>query len=293
MKTLPLSVLFYEGPMARAYLEMISRAGFKVEAVIRMVPKPGMLARLLPRGMRGEMLAYRQEKRANHWPRVLAGQFPALCQEMTSKIEATLDLGEGFIAALRSGRDLSEYGPVETIEVDNLKDPELVRALAAKSQHPVLFTGGGLLPPAVFEVDGLRLLHVHPGYLPDVRGADGLLWSTLVRGRPGVSAFVMAPGLDEGDLLLAMETAPLQFEIPPGEFPGDRDLYRMAYSYYDPVLRVYALRQLLPSLEAGVAPTGTPQDTAAGRTYHFMQGRLRHSALARLFRRTDDVLAAR
>ena len=35
MKTLPLSVLFYEGPMARAYLEMISRAGFKVEAVIR------------------------------------------------------------------------------------------------------------------------------------------------------------------------------------------------------------------------------------------------------------------
>ena len=59
----------------------------------------------------------------------------------------------------------------------------------------------------MFEIPGIRLIHVHTGFLPQVRGADVLLWSLLVRGRPGVSAFFMTPGLDDGDVLAARETA--------------------------------------------------------------------------------------
>ena len=291
MKILPLTVLFHEGPMARAYLEIMRREGFKAQTILRMVPAPGPLARWLPGGFRRSMSAMRNEKLANHWPRVLAERFPGLCREMTDRIEGAFRLGDGFIAALRGGGEIAAYAEtVHDIELRGLKDPALPQHLGRYVQTPILFTGGGILPPAVFAVPGIRLLHVHPGYLPPVKGADGLLWSTLVRGRPGASAFLMAPGLDVGDLLDASETEPLTFDIPEGERPGDDDLYRLVFSFYDPVLRAHALRALLPLLESGSELVGTPQNEAEGLTYHFMEARMRHRALARLFRK-DEALS--
>lgn len=284
MKTLPLTVLFHEGPMARAYLEAIHRAGFRVQTILRMVPAAGPVSRWLPGSLRRRMAAIGNEKRANHWPRILAERFPGLTRNMASQIEQAFDLGDGFIAALRDGREIDDYAQtVHDIELRGLKDERLLFHLGAHTQTPILFTGGGILPPAVFNVPDIRLLHVHPGFLPHVKGADGILWSTLVRGRPGVSAFLMAPGLDVGDILDAAETAPLVFQIPDDETPEDDDLYRMVFSFYDPVLRAHRLRALLPLLASGAELAGTPQNQAEGLTYHFMETRMRRQALKRLF----------
>lgn len=291
MKTLPLAMLFHEGPTARAYLEIMRREGYRVRTILRIVPAPGPLARWLPGSLRRRMSAVGNEKRANHWPRVLADRFPGLCRAMTGRIESAFELGDGFIDALRDGREIDAYAEtVHDIELHGLKDHRLPRHLGDHRETPILFTGGGILPPAVFKVPGVRLLHVHPGYLPHVKGADGLLWSTLVRGRPGASAFLMAPGLDVGDVLDASETEPLTFEIPEGEKPDDGDLYRMIFSFYDPVLRAHKLRALLPLLESGSEPVGTPQNVAEGTTYHFMEARTRHRALARLFGKDEATL---
>src|SRR6185436_8740250 len=102
------------------------------------------------------------------------------------------------------------------VRANTYRDPSVVDALRDAGAGTVLFTGGGIVPPAVFEIPGVHIVHVHTGFLPHVRGADVLLWSLLTRGRPGVSAFLMTPGLDDGDVLAAKELPPLSVALPPG-----------------------------------------------------------------------------
>ncbi|WP_375202113.1 formyltransferase family protein [Hyphococcus sp.] len=284
MKTLDLTVLFYEGPTGRAYLEMLRRNGFQVKKIIHMVPRPGGISKLLPKGVRANMSAARQDQLANHWPRALAKHYPGLVGDITEKLEAAFDLGDGFFEALRAGPDLSPYSDnIEMLEIENFKDPAFLEALKAEPESLILFSGGGILPPAAFDIPQIRFLHIHPGYLPHVRGADGLLWSSLVRGRPGVSAFIMQPGLDVGDLVAALETEPLRFMAAETEVPDNQALYRMVFSYYDPILRAVALRSVLDKLENAAALAGAPQDMTEGVTYYFMAPLTRATALKRLF----------
>jgi len=126
---------------------------------------------------------------------------------------------------------------------------------------------------------------VHTGFLPHVRGADVLLWSLLVRGRPGVSAFTMTPGLDDGDVLAAWETEPLTVDLPAGDRPDDETLYRAVFSFVDPLLRAELLvRDVLDTDRDLTALRGDPQDLRTGVTFHFMHPTVRGRALAALFR---------
>lgn len=68
-----------------------------------------------------------------------------------------------------------------------------------------LYTNGGIVPEALLNADGLRILHMHPGVVPHMRGSDCFLWSSIVRGRPGVSCFYMSAGIDEGHLIQTLE----------------------------------------------------------------------------------------
>ena len=171
------------------------------------------------------------------------------------------------------------------VPAESYRSERLVAELAAIAPATVLFTGGGIVPKSVFAIAGLTLVHVHTGFLPHVRGADVLLWSLLVRGRPGVSAFTMTPGLDDGDVLAARETAPLTVDLPAGERPDDETLYRSVFSFIDPLLRAELLvRDVLDTDRDLTVLRGEPQDLTTGVTFHFMHPTVRGRALATLFR---------
>jgi hypothetical protein len=290
MTSLPLTVLFHEGPTGRAYLEMLHRCGRRPQKIIHMLPAPGLLGRLTPRGIRASGLAAKREKSANHWPRVLAKQYPGLTLEMTRTIETAFDLGDGFLQAIRSGVGLERYSDqVETAEMSGFNDPRFVRMLNSQPQSLILFTGGGELPAAVFEAQQISFLHVHPGFLPHVRGADGLLWSTLVRGRPGASALIMQPGQDVGGLVEAVETEPLRFAVPAGEHPDDQSLYRLLSGFYTPAIQAYLLARIIPFIDNSGVSLGRPVNMSKGETYNFMGPRMRHHALSIMFNPKNRV----
>ncbi len=168
--------------------------------------------------------------------------------------------------------------------MDSYRDPRVLTALEASAGEPVIFTGGGILPKQLFEVPGISLVHVHTGLLPFVRGADVLLWSVLVRGRPGVSAFLMAPGLDEGDVLATRELDALHVPLPPGDRPDDDTLYRALFSFIDPLLRAELLTTgVLDGWGGKGALDARPQDLSTGVTFHFMHPVVRARALRELF----------
>ena len=284
MRVLPLTVLYHEGPMARAYLAAMRACGLRPQRLIRLVtlPPTGLL-RVLPGSLGRTVRAQLQHQRMSHWPRWLLRTCPGLVNAMAGAVRERLGLPVDAVEVVTGA--LADREHAEEVEVMDVPggyaDPALARRLVGAGT--VLFTGGGLVPAALLAQDGLRLLHIHPGVLPEIRGADGLLWSLLVRGRPGASCLFLDAGIDTGPVVAARDLPHVRFPVADAARPDDKSLYRALYSFWDPFLRARLLVDVLhdtPDLAALVPP---PQDAAAGTVFHFMNPALRKKVLADLF----------
>ncbi len=284
-----LSVLGYEGPQLRAYLLMLKYCGITVNRLVLLAPymdvasgKP--VAGFLPRSMRAKLGLKLLGMRMNHWPNQIAMRHTQLFESITQTMTRAYNLPDGFYKnMLRPFNWRSVAQEVITLPFNgSLKDPALAEWVAGNMKGAVLYTGGGIMPAALLSIPGIRIIHVHPGYLPYVRGADGLLWSVLLRKKFGVSGFYMEKGIDTGDLLFAKEQEMLTFDRTSND---NKILYRAVFAFIDPVIRAQALCDLLKQHKDLSAMPATPQDTNIGETYHFMHEDLRNYALSRLFLR--------
>lgn len=288
MRTLPLTVLAHEGPQSRAYLARMRRAGLRAELVILVVPerhpatgKP--VGRWILRGLRTRYAERVHELAQNHWPRQIRRRHPALVEAIATGLEGSVSDPASLIEETVGRFRYEDYAErVSRALVAGLHDPAL-EPLVARSPA-VLYTGGGILRRNLLELPGVRFLHVHPGRLPHVRGADGALWSLLARGRRGASCFYMDSGIDTGPVIAADELERPRISVAGLARPDDAVLYRALFAYVDPLWRAeYLVERVLAS---GMDPgrlSARAQDPGQGLTYHFMHPSLRREALARLF----------
>lgn len=288
MRILPLTLLVHEGPMARAYLGLLASEGVRPARCIELVPDrspPGTgrpVGRWLPGRWRVAYAAGAHAHRANHWSRHLWQHESARCKAWWARLGRRYAFDPlAFEPVVAAAAPWSATAPTERIMVSGLDDPQLPQRL--RGCGTVLFTGGGRVPDALLATPDCRFLHVHPGVLPEVRGADGLLWSQLLRGRPGASAFLMAPGLDTGDVIATRDFAPAP--LPDGFAAFEPAMqYRWLYAFLDPMLRALLLRDLLRTADGtdvGHLPAQR-QDLTAGHTFRFMHAGLRAVAMRAL-----------
>ncbi len=272
-KPFPLTVLFVEGPIARAYLVAMRRLGIKADRIIQLVPRRHPVSRKpsfpwLPTSLRMACAQRVDFATAHHWPRRLAKSFKPRFTE-----DDTFEWSSADLAEIRQPIPLDQYAlTVERLLVDDVNDAAVSAALADEVLGAkILFTGGGKLTTPLLENPELNFLHVHPGVLPDVRGADGVLWSYAVRGKPGASVFIMDAGIDTGRVL-HIEEFPGAAVTVLGQRPDTITQYRILFSFLDPIIRAVTMERFLK-----VDPAhwnNAPQTVSAGTTYHFMHERL-------------------
>lgn len=292
-RVLPLTVLVQEGPQARAYLWELARRGWRVARVLHLVRdrhratgRP--IGRWLPSGLRLGYARWVGELTELHWPRRIRTRHPQLVHAIGRALATVVPDPRAAIEALTGSFDYGAFADhYDRVLVRDLRDERLVEAFTHNGPSTVLFTGGGIVPKSLLTIPGVRFLHVHPGHLPAVRGADGLLWSVWLRGRPGLSAFFMDAGIDTGDLIEASDESPFRVTLPPGDFDADT-LYRSVFATIDPLLRARFLSDRIVGLDPPPDLRdlpAQPQLTKGGCTFHFLHPRLRERALARLFAR--------
>ena len=290
MEQIPLTVLAHEGPGSRAYLVMMAASGFKPSSIIVMTSthgEPGNdgkpVGRFLPNFLRRKYARKVQEIRRMYWPRRIRKEHPSLYLTIAKGLTATIENPREKLDAITGAFTWSQYSDnVKNITIKNYRDSSILQMLIKETVSTVLYTGGGILPTSLIH-SKLKFVHIHPGKLPYIRGADGLLWSTLVRGRPGATCFYMNEGIDTGDIIETTDIDPTTFEISETDRPDDQTLYRAIFSFYDPILRAKLFSDILIDHNGHLPNTRKRQSTEEGTTYHFMHPTVRNKALKQIF----------
>ena len=84
-----------------------------------------------------------------------------------------------------------------------------------------------------------NIYHVHPGYLPELKGADGIFWSIKNYNKIGMSLFKMNENIDEGNIYFRKYFDFIKFENDELYNLGSKDKYNFILSTLDPILRGY------------------------------------------------------
>jgi hypothetical protein len=285
---IPLTVLFWEGPIARAYLETMHSLGFVPEKIIHLVSGLDIshgtpVARWLPSGLRKFYAENLQKVKINYWPKNISENFPLLKKAIFDEIHASLEFANSTLIEANKLKNLSFYSDnVETILMDGLSDPDLHARFLKFPSMTLLYTGGGILPEVLLSIPQIRFIHIHPGFLPDIRGADCVLWSILLTGRPSATCFYMSPGIDTGDIIFPCWLPKVTFTADDNRYDL-KTLYQAVFSFFDPWVRSYALRYLLRRFSNFNTMPATPQSLDSGTTYHFMHTALQKYPLQLLF----------
>lgn len=260
---------------SRAYLTYLRAHGYRAAKVLLVdfVPLTPGIERM--RRLLGSRLAFllTQGRRATSIAR--SALFWQLCDEMQQGVDIRVDYFQPFA--------YGDYAAqIERCSTTGYADP-VFQALLRRQPGALLYTCGDRVPPALAEDPSMRILHIHPGVVPAMRGSDGLLWSLAVRGKPGASCFYMDSGIDTGPLIASREFPVPRFPDLAGLLEQDEaTLYGALLYSYDPHLRAQTLIDVLrayPGISLRDLPS-VPQPPGEGRAWYWMHPRLRRKVFA-------------
>lgn len=160
---------------------------------------------------------------------------------------------------------------VEFIETGSINAEEVRTRLAELSPSLVIYSGfgGELVQPDILKAAG-PFLHMHAGWLPEYRGSTTIYYSLLREGACGVSAILLTPKIDAGEILLRRWYSPPSVDV-------DLDYY------YDSIIRSDVLVQTLArTTREGRIPEGKVQDPSDGEIYYIIHPVLKHIAILSL-----------
>ncbi|GKT11852.1 MAG: methionyl-tRNA formyltransferase [Thiomicrorhabdus sp.] len=277
MKYLDLTVLFVDSVPSRVYLAMLKKQGLIPNKIIYIDIEPTSRKFDLLKSIMGGFLA----KKAYKLYRCLNRRKTyTLGQKLLSEFELTYnDLNF----------DIFRYPAheVEKVVVTGLEDLVFFEKILNENNKTFLFTGGGILKKNLLSIPKSKFIHIHPGLVPDIKGADCFLWSCLMKKKPGFSVFYMNPGIDTGDIIYSREYAFQYSEDKYGEY-SNNDIYRTLLDFYDPALRILTLIELIKNsgkLNENIEFDqfeSTQQNPTDGRTYFFMHKSLRNYVIDNL-----------
>jgi hypothetical protein len=288
-KILPITVLFYEGPIARAYLETIHNLGLRPQRIINLVSEKDVATRKpigqwLPQGLRKRYAYGVQRQKIHFWPNKLRRSHSGFVNTIQKSVSSCFSFSEETIRGACELKPLAFYGDtIENVLIDSLSDDRLLKYLNDFPSEVILFTGGGIVPRKILGIEGTRFLHIHPGYLPNIRGADCALWSYLSSGHFSASCFYMAPGIDTGDIVCPCWLPELKLP----EYQNELDsatYYRAVFSFVDPWVRSFVLRRVLLDQVSFSDMEAVSQEKGDGVTFHFMSPQLKKASLESLFK---------
>lgn len=153
--------------------------------------------------------------------------------------------------------------PYEICYATDPNSEEVYSLLQQRPENYVIYSGSGGIIIEERLLSLKKLLHVHPGRLPDYRGSTTIYYSLLNENRCHASSFFLAKDIDAG-LILEEE-----------EFPAPIDGMTIDYEY-DPYIRAQVLAKTIWRYAQEGAFWEGKKQMSEGETYFIIHPILKH-----------------
>lgn len=230
MKVSDLPIIFVENPISRFYLKvLIDKNIFNTEIIY------------LNNTFSIKFFEKFNFRSINHYPlKFIKNKDVAY---FIDQVEDFFNLGTGFIRSAYKFNNIDNFKNISKINSKSINSKETVDFLNNHKASSYLNTDKEILKD-VFKTNK-SFFHIHPGYLPRVKGADGSLHSIDKFNRLGCSFFEMTRKIDDGKILkrINLEFKKLKFNNL-ANF-SIKNIYRIWFSFFDPALRAYMYKNLI------------------------------------------------
>lgn len=226
------ALILDEGPIARSYLQYLLDNKIKINELIYLGSKTFFFKSIY--------INYNFYF-INYKPLKLLKNKKVI--KLIERLEELFELRKNFFFDVYNSHNLNElcnkFYYCNSKKINSKNCQEIIKRVNSKV---ILNTGKQILR----EILNLnkQFIHIHPGYLPAVKGADGSLWMIKKFNYLGASSFIMNRKIDEGKIIHREKMAIKGLNILDGEF-SDQDLNDIWFSFIDPSIRVYHLKKLI------------------------------------------------
>ena len=278
MKVIDISILVYENnELGKFYLQYMKNQGVRPREIIVMRTK---LTLRIRGAVRKARKFFREIK--NHL-------FSRINQASRDYIDAKKFINDQFPLKIAKRFEFQEYADsVKHVTVDGelINSNSVFEVIEKSESQYFLFSGGGIVNSRLLTLEGKKFLHVHPGIVPDIKGADCLFWSVLYKGVPGYSCFFMSEQIDEGDILFKKEYSLKDVKLPNYKESALNSLYQAILDSLDLHLRAQCFVDFMN--ESNLVDTGIAnlnflkQSPNEGRTFFIMSPEVKKLAVMKL-----------
>ena len=158
----------------RTYLTYLRAAGLRPQRLWLVNFYPASKRTAAARRWLGTRVANRLHARGKPTSSSPSPEFQSLCMALMASAPRHVELFGDF-----------DYGAhaasVDRFTAEDYDDPYLHQRILEASDTAFLYTNGGIVPAGLLDRREIKMFHIHPGVVPNVRGSDCFLWSCLVR----------------------------------------------------------------------------------------------------------------
>ena len=222
-------IIFEEGPIARSYLQLFKSLNIEIPKIIYLLENKFFFKKIS---------CQLQFNKNLYYPLKFLKDYKIL--SLIEQFEEYFNLENNFVYNMYANKDLSKYD-IKLVNSSKINSNTLFNEISNMKEDYFLNTSKQIYK----RIENIKnIIHIHPGYLPKVRGADGSLVGVLKYNEIGVSSFIMSSEIDKG-VLIDRETLNFKnFKFNIKNY-STKDLYRIWYSFFDPLLRVFHLKKLI------------------------------------------------
>jgi hypothetical protein len=223
-------IIFEEGPIARSYIQLYRILDINKKNIIYLLNNKYLLKKF----------SYRMQIKKNlHYPLIFLKDKKIV--NLIMQFQEFFDFDKNYVFEMYNENyfyDLENFNFISTYDINsNL----LIEKIKNIEENILINTSKQIFKDFSHKKN---IIHIHPGYLPKVRGADGSLYSILNFNELGVSSFIISKSIDKGPIINRQSYKFQKFNFDTSNY-SIKDIYRIWYSFFDPLLRTKHLEFLI------------------------------------------------
>lgn len=220
-----LGLIFFENPISRTYLHISRVRNFKFKKILVLKKKsfyPNFLY---------EKFNF---NKINFYPLMFLKQNEY--SKIVTDISEYFGFKSDFYQSVYSKNKLEFYcDEIEYLNTDDINSDLFIEKILTDKKLTYLNTGNKIYKK-IFKFP-INILHIHPGYLPNIRGADASLWNIHKLNSLAATSFIMNQGIDTGSILNKTIYKTPTFKTDLFKKRPAEHLYRFWFSFVDPLIR--------------------------------------------------------